>query len=165
MILEGVAHVFGDHINTDYIISGKYKTRLTDLDKMAEHIMEDIRPGFYEEIEPGDFIVGGLNFGCGSSREAAAWTIKKAGISAVLAINFARIFFRNAFNMGLAIFEAPGVSEGISEGDQISVNKDSGEIINHTTGSRFQATPIPPFMQELIEAGGLMAYVLKQKKA
>ncbi len=156
MIFEGIAHVFGDHINTDYIISGKYKSRLTDLDKMAEHIMEDIRPGFYKEIEPGDFIVGGLNFGCGSSREAAAWVIKKAGISAVLAINFARIFFRNAINIGIPVLRLD--TSSIQEGDRLRVNFDIGKVQNQTRSEVMSSHPLPPFIQKIIDAGGMENY-------
>ena len=130
MILKGVAHVFGDHMNTDNIIAGKYQalySRLEDLDKMSEYIMADIRPGFYREIRPGDFIVGGINFGCGSSRESAPWVIKKAGISAVLAKGFARIFFRNAINIGLPVLQMD--TSSILEGDQLSVDLTKGQAV------------------------------------
>lgn len=153
MILEGVAHVFGDHINTDYIISGKHKYRLTDLDKMAQYIMEDIRPNFYKEIRPGDFIVGGLNFGCGSSRETAAWVIKKAGISAVLAKNFARIFFRNAINVGLPALCLD--TSLIQEGDRLKVDLDTGKVENLTRGVVMSTHPIPSFIQKILDAGGM----------
>ncbi len=156
MILEGIAHVFGDHINTDYIISGKYKSRLTDLNKMAEHIMEDIRPGFYKEISPGDFIVGGVNFGCGSSREAAAWVIKKAGISAVLARRFARIFFRNAINVGVPLLRVD--TSSIQEGDRLRVDIDAGKVENLTHGGVMTTQPLPPFIQKIINAGGMENY-------
>jgi len=118
-------------------------------------------PGLFEKF----IIVAGKNFGCGSSREHAPMAIKGAGISCVIAESFARIFFRNAFNMGLAIFEASGISQGIQEGDRVMVNQDTGEIMDHTNGKRFFANPIPPFMQELIEAGGLMSYVLDKRRA
>lgn len=156
MILEGVAHVFGDHVNTDYIISGRYKSRLTDLDKMAEHIMEDIRPGFYKEIKSGDFIAGGINFGCGSSRETAAWVIKKAGISAVMAKNFARIFFRNAINIGLPVLSFD--TSSIQEGDRLRVNLDTGKVENLTRGEVMSTHPIPPFIQKILDAGGMENY-------
>ena len=133
MVLEGNAHVFGDHINTDYIISGKYKSRLTDLNEMAKHIMEDIRPDFYKEIQPGNFIVGGLNFGCGSSREAAAWVIKKAGIAAVLAKDFARIFFRNAINVGVPVLrvDTGSVQEGVLEHHAAIMPPAVSIVMNH----------------------------------
>ena len=157
MILEGNAHVFGDHINTDYIISGKYKSRLTDLNEMAKHIMEDIRPDFYNEIEPGNFIVGGLNFGCGSSREAAAWVIKKAGIAAVLAKDFARIFFRNAINVGVPVLRLDTGS--IQEGDRLKVDLDAGSIENLTRGGVLTTKPLPPFIQKIVDAGGMENYL------
>ena len=157
MILEGNAHVFGDHINTDYIISGKYKSRLTDLNEMAKHIMEDIRPDFYREIEPGNFIVGGLNFGCGSSREAAAWVIKKAGIAAVLAKDFARIFFRNAINVGVPVLRVDTGS--IKEGDRLKIDLDAGTIENLTRGGALTTQPLPPFIQKIVDAGGMENYL------
>jgi 3-isopropylmalate/(R)-2-methylmalate dehydratase small subunit len=157
MIIEGNAHVFGDHINTDYIISGKYKSRLTDLNEMAKHIMEDIRPDFFKEIEPGNFIVGGLNFGCGSSREAAAWVIKKAGIAAVLAKDFARIFFRNAINVGVPVLRVDTGS--IQEGDRLKIDLDAGTIENLTRGGALTTQPLPPFIQKIVDAGGMENYL------
>ena len=161
MVLEGFARVFGDHINTDYLISGKYKSRLTDLNEMAKHIMEDIRPGFYNEIKPGDFIVGGLNFGCGSSREAAAWVIKKAGISAVLAKDFARIFFRNSINIGVPVLRVD--TSSIQEGDKLNIDLDAGKIENLTRGDILTIQPIPPFIQEILDAGGMEEYLKTHK--
>lgn len=157
MVLEGNAHVFGDHINTDYIISGKYKSRLTDLNEMAKHIMEDIRPDFYKEIQPGNFIVGGLNFGCGSSREAAAWVIKKAGIAAVLAKDFARIFFRNAINVGVPVLRVDTGS--VQEGDRLRIDLDTGTIENLTRGDVLKTRPLPPFIQKIVDAGGMENYL------
>jgi 3-isopropylmalate/(R)-2-methylmalate dehydratase small subunit len=158
MILEGIAHVFGDHINTDYIISGKFKSRFTEVDKMVQYIMEDIRPGFYKEIRPGDFIVGGINLGCGSSRETAPWVIKKAGISAVLSKGFARIFFRNAVNVGLPVLRVETGS--IQEGDRLRVDLSKGEVENLTRGKGeiIQTHPLPPFMQRILDAGGMENY-------
>lgn len=163
MILEGAVWRFGDNVDTDVIIPATYLVT-TDYRELGKHCMEGLDPSFSEKVRPGDIIVAGKNFGCGSSREHAPMAIKGAGVSCVVAESFARIFFRNAFNMGLAIFEAPDVSEAIQTGDQLSVNQDTGEIIDHTRGRRFLASPIPPFMQGLIEAGGLMSYVLKQKQ-
>jgi 3-isopropylmalate dehydratase small subunit len=162
-VLEGKVWKFGDNIDTDVIIPAPYLVT-TDGIELGKHCMEGVDPKFSEKVGPGDIIVAGKNFGCGSSREHAPMAIKGVGISCVVAESFARIFFRNAFNMGLAIFEATGVYEGISAGDQISVNHDTGEITDHTNGRQFAAYPIPPFMQELIEAGGLMSYVLKHKQ-
>jgi len=153
MILEGTARVFGDHINTDYIISGKTKSRLTDLNEMAEYIMEDIRPGFYKEIHSGDFIVAGINFGCGSSREAAPWVIKKAGIAAVLAKGFARIFFRNAINTGLPVVRLD--TSFIQEGDRLRVDLDGGAVENLTQKRSMKAQPLPLFIQSILDAGGM----------
>ncbi len=163
MTLEGTVWKFGDNIDTDVIIPAPYLVS-TDSAELGKHCMEGVDPSFSEKVSAGDIIVAGKNFGCGSSREHAPMAIKGAGISCVVAESFARIFFRNAFNMGLAIFEAPGVSDGISAGDRISINQDTGEIIDHTNGKTFSANTIPPFMQGLIEAGGLMAYVLKKRR-
>ena len=163
MIFEGTVWKFGDNVDTDVIIPAPYLVT-TNLGELGKHCMEGLDPTFSQKVRSGDIIVAGKNFGCGSSREHAPMAIKGSGISCVVAEGFARIFFRNAFNMGLAIFEAPGVSEGIQAGDRLSVNQDTGEIVDHTTGRRLVANPIPPFMQELLEAGGLMPYVLKQRQ-
>ena len=153
MILEGTAHVFGNHVNTDYIISAKHKSRLTDLDEMAKLIMDDIRPGFYKEIHPGDFLVGGINFGCGSSRETAPWVIKKAGLAAVLAKGFARIFFRNSINVGLPVLRVD--TSSIQEGDRLKVDLDKGSVENLTRGGVLGTHPLPPFIQKILDAGGM----------
>ncbi len=157
MILEGKAHVFGDHINTDYIISAKHKTRTTDVSAMTEYIMEDIRPGFFKEIEPGDFIVGGINFGCGSSRETAPRVIKLAGLSAVLAKGFARIFFRNSINIGLRVVRMDTGS--IQEGDRLRVDLTAGRVENMTRTQMITINPLPPFIQEILNAGGVKNYL------
>jgi len=156
MSLTGIAHVFGNHINTDYIISGKHKARLTDIKQMAEYLMEDIRPGFFSEIQQGDFIVGGVNFGCGSSRETAAWVIKEAGISAVLACGFARIFFRNAINIGLPAIRVD--TSAIQEGDRLRVDLEKGIVENLTRKDVLSTIPLPPFMQRILDAGGMLNY-------
>ncbi|MEI7671240.1 MAG: 3-isopropylmalate dehydratase [Deltaproteobacteria bacterium] len=157
MRLEGIAHVFGDHINTDYIISAKHKGRFSDIKQMVEFIMEDIRPEFYKEIKPGDFIVGGINFGCGSSREAAPAVIKEAGIAAVLATGFARIFFRNAINIGLPAVRVD--TQSIQEGDQLRVDLDKGTVENLTKGGIITTQPLPPFVQRIVYAGGMENYL------
>lgn len=159
MIIKGRAHVFGDHINTDYIVSAKVKNRLTDLDEMSKYIMEDIRPGFYSEIRPGDFIVGGINFGCGSSREAAPGIIKRAGISAVIAKGFARIFFRNSINIGLLVLYAD--TSEINEGDQLLVNLNDGKIENATKGLLISTQSVPPFIKGIVDEGGIKNYLKK----
>ena len=163
MTIQGTVWKFGDNIDTDMIIPAPYLVT-TDSTELGRHCMESADHAFSGKVRPGDMIVAGKNFGCGSSREHAPMAIKGAGISCVVAEGFARIFFRNAFNMGLAIVEAQGVSEGIAAGDWIAVNQDTGEIIDYTNGRQFSANPIPPFMQRLIEAGGLISYVLKQKQ-
>lgn len=163
MTLEGRVWKFGDNIDTDVIIPAPYLVT-TDMVELGKHCMEGVDASFAEKVIPGDIIVAGTNFGCGSSREHAPMALKGAGISCVIAEGFARIFFRNAFNMGLAIFESPGIVQGIQEGDRVSVDQDTGEIIDHTNGKRFLANPIPPFMQELIEVGGLMSHVMSKRR-
>jgi 3-isopropylmalate dehydratase small subunit len=164
MKIEGTVWKFGDNIDTDVIIPAPYLVT-TDMEELGKHCMEGVDATFAAKVGPGDIIVAGKNFGCGSSREHAPIAIKGAGISCVIAEGFARIFFRNAFNMGLAIFESRGVFQAIQEGDRVSVNRDTGEIMDHTNGKQLFANSIPPFMQELIEAGGLMSYVLNQRRA
>ncbi len=163
MTLEGKVWKFGNNIDTDVIIPAPYLVT-TDMVELGKHCMEGVDASFAEKVRPGDIIVAGTNFGCGSSREHAPMALKGIGISCVIAEGFARIFFRNAFNMGLAIFESPGIVQGIQEGDQVSVDQDTGEIIDHTNGKRFIANPIPPFMQELLEAGGLMSHILSKRR-
>jgi len=163
MSMEGNVWKFGDNIDTDVIIPAPYLVT-TDSGELGKHCMEGVDPSFARKVKPGDIIVAGKNFGCGSSREHAPMAIKGAGVACVVAESFARIFFRNAFNMGLPIFEASGVSEATAQGNRMLVDPDTGEILDLTNGRRFSAQPIPPFMQALIEAGGLMAYVLKQAR-
>jgi 3-isopropylmalate/(R)-2-methylmalate dehydratase small subunit len=127
--------------------------------ELAKHCIEDADKDFMKKLEPGDIIVGGDNFGCGSSREHAPIAIKAAGVSAVIAKTFARIFFRNAINIGLPILECPEAVEGIKPGDEVAIDLEIGQIDNLTSGKSFQAAPFPPFMRELIQAGGLINYV------
>lgn len=164
MRFRGKAWLFGDNIDTDAIIPARY-LNTSDSQELARHCMEDADPNFVNNMRPGDIIVAGKNFGCGSSREHAPIAIKAAGVSCVIAESFARIFYRNAFNMGLPILECPGINGKIREGDDISVDLANGVIENHSTGKIFRAEPIPPFMQELIEAGGLIPYVKKKMMA
>jgi len=145
---------FGDNIDTDLIIAARYLNS-SDPAHLAKYVMEDADPDFVNRLNPGDIIVAGENFGCGSSREHAPIALKAAGVSAVIAKSFARIFYRNAFNMGLPIFELPQ-SDEIAEGEKITVYLESGEIV--TPKGSYKFSPIPPFMQELIQAGGLIAY-------
>ncbi len=158
MIYKGRAWKFGANVDTDAIVPARY-LNTWDPQELASHLMEDVDPKFREKIQPGDIIVAEDNFGCGSSREHAPIAIKSGGISCVVAKNFARIFYRNSFNMGLPIFESPEAVNEIREGDELEVDSQTGSMHNITTGQTYQAQPIPPFMQQLIEAGGLMNYV------
>jgi 3-isopropylmalate/(R)-2-methylmalate dehydratase small subunit len=160
MTLKGKVHKFGDDINTDEIIPARY-LNTSDPGELARHAMEDADPDFVKKLKPGDFIVAGKNFGCGSSREHAPVALKAAGVAAVIAESFARIFYRNAFNMGLPIFEAPQAAAAIKAGEKIEVNPDTGEIIDKSTGKAYLSSPLPPFMQELLADGGLMAHLKK----
>jgi 3-isopropylmalate/(R)-2-methylmalate dehydratase small subunit len=161
MELKGKAHKFGDDINTDEILPARY-LNTSDPMELAKHAMEDADPEFVKKAKPGDFVVAGKNFGCGSSREHAPVALKAAGLAGVIAVSFARIFYRNAFNMGLTILEAPDAAKEIEGGQEISVNFDTGEITNLTTGKKYLSHPIPPFMQELLADGGLIAHIKKQ---
>jgi 3-isopropylmalate/(R)-2-methylmalate dehydratase small subunit len=164
MELKGKVHKFGDDVNTDEIIPARY-LNTSDPMELAKHAMEDADPEFVNKMKPGDFIVAGKNFGCGSSREHAPIALKAAGISGVIADSFARIFYRNAFNMGLAIFESPEAAAALKNGQEISVDMDSGVITDLATGKKFSSQPIPPFMQQLLADGGLMAFVKKHSEA
>ena len=159
--MKGKAWKFANDINTDEIIPARYLNTI-DPQELARHCMEDADKDFMKKISAGDIIVAGKNFGCGSSREHAPIAIKAANISCVIAESFARIFYRNAFNMGLYIFESKEASEKIKGGDEIEVNVQKGVIKNITRKEEYKITPIPDFMQELINAGGLMEYVKKQ---
>ncbi len=160
MEVQGKAIKLGDNINTDFIISGRYKFQITDIKELAKHIMEDIDPDFPKKITPGDSVlVAGKNFGMGSSREQAPLVIKGAGLNAVLAQSFARIFFRNAFNIGLLLIETD--TDRISENDRVSIDLDKGVVKNLTRGVDLPIKPLPPFMQELLKEGGLVNYIKK----
>lgn len=156
-MIKGTAHKFGSNIDTDVIIPARY-LNTTDAAELASHCMQDIDADFVSRVKPGDVIVAEDNFGCGSSREHAPIAIKASGIACVIANTFARIFYRNALNIGLPILECPEAAAGISAGDEVEVDLDSGRITNTTTGESYQAKPFPPFMQELISAGGLIQY-------
>jgi 3-isopropylmalate/(R)-2-methylmalate dehydratase small subunit len=158
MQFTGRVWKFGDNINTDEIIPARY-LNTSDPAELARHCMEDADPDFPRKVGPGDIIVAGQNFGCGSSREHAPIAIKAAGVACVIAGSFARIFYRNSFNMGLPILECPEAVTRIAEGDRVTVELDSGEIILSGTAGTLVAQPIPPFMRNLINAGGLMNYV------
>ncbi|HHZ20124.1 MAG TPA: 3-isopropylmalate dehydratase small subunit [Firmicutes bacterium] len=158
MKLTGRVWRFGDDVDTDLIIPARY-LNTSDPKELAAHCMEDADPSFAGKVQPGDIIVAGKNFGCGSSREHAPIAIKAAGVACVIGATFARIFYRNAINIGLPILESPEASSGIEEGHQVEVDLETGTIKNLTTGESYSAKPFPPFMQELIAAGGLIPYV------
>lgn len=161
MIYKGRVWKFGDNIDTDAIIPARY-LNTSDPKELAAHCMEDADPEFVSKIKEGDIILGGENFGCGSSREHAPIAIKAAKISCVVAKSFARIFYRNAFNMGLPIFESAELWSEIKEGEEISVDSVKGEITVIATGKIFTINPIPPFMEQLIADGGLMKHIAKK---
>ncbi len=156
MQAHGTARKFGDHVDTDVIIPARYLAS-QDPKELASHCMEDIDAAFVQNHNEGDLMVAGWNFGCGSSREHAPIAIKAAGISCVIAKTFARIFYRNAINIGLAILECPAASDGIADGDEVSVDFDTGVITNVTKHEMYQAEPFPPFIKDMIRSGGLMA--------
>ena len=156
--ISGKVWCFGDNIDTDLIIAARY-LNTSDPKELAKHVMEDADPEFVSKVKAGDIIVAGENFGCGSSREHAPIALKAAGVSAVVAKSFARIFYRNAFNTGLPIFEL-AETDAIQEGDTIAIAMESGEVKNGAKTYKF--TPIPPFMQELLASGGLMNYAKKE---
>ena len=155
---HGKAFVFGDDVNTDVILPGKY-LNVTDPVELASHCMESEDPEFTAKAQPGDIMIAGKNFGCGSSREHAPLSIKYLGISCVIAKTFARIFYRNAINIGLAIMECPEASEKIEAGDEVAVDFDTGVITNITKNETYQSNPFPEFIKEIIQAGGLMASI------
>ena len=161
MEARGTVFKYGDNIDTDVIIPARY-LNTQNARELADHCMEDIDKTFITRVQNGDIMVGGENFGCGSSREHAPLAIKTAGIACVIAASFARIFYRNAINIGLPILECPAASAAIREGDTVSVNFDTGVITDETTGETFQAEPFPPFIQKIIRSGGLMASLQAQ---
>ena len=163
MNAKGLVHKYGDNVDTDVIIPARY-LNIADKKELATHCMEDIDTNFVKVVNQGDVMVGGLNFGCGSSREHAPMVIKESGISCVIAKTFARIFYRNAINIGLAILECPEASEGIDAGDEVAVDFDTGVITNLTKNETYQASPFPEFIKEIIQAGGLMASIQKGGK-
>ena len=161
-MITGKVWNFGANVDTDIIIAARYLNS-SDPEHLAKYIMEDADPEFPNKLQRGDIIVAGENFGCGSSREHAPIALKAAGVAAVVAPSFARIFYRNSFNMGLPIFELPESLE-IKEGDNISIDLDKGLIINNTSNKTYEFTAIPDFMQELIASGGLINYAKAEMK-
>ena len=164
MNAKGFVHKYGDNVDTDVIIPARY-LNIADKQELATPCMEDIDKNFVQVVKGGDVMVGGFNFGCGSSREHAPMVIKESGISCVIAKTFARIFYRNAINIGLAILECPEASEKIQSGDEVSIDFDTGLITNLTKGETYQANPFPEFIKEIIQAGGLMADIKKRQEA
>ena len=164
MALRGHTLNYGDHVDTDVIIAARY-LNTTDPVELAKHCMEDAGDNFIARVQPGDFIVAGENFGCGSSREHAPIAIKACGISAVIAKSFARIFFRNAINVGLPILESPEAAGDAQPGDEFELELETGTIRNLTQGKTYQAEPFPEFLRQIIDAGGLVNYVAEQQKA
>ncbi len=155
MKANGYVHKYGDNVDTDVIIPARY-LNTADHKELAAHCMEDIDKDFVKKVDDGDIMVGGANFGCGSSREHAPIAIKNSGISCVIAKTFARIFFRNAINIGLAILECPEASEKIENGDKVSIDFDTGIITNETKNETYQAEPFPEFIKDIINSDGLM---------
>ena len=158
MQAKGKVFKYGDNVDTDVIIPARYLA-IADPKELAEHCMEDIDRDFVKKVQPGNIMVAGKNFGCGSSREHAPLVIKVSGISCVIAETFARIFYRNAINIGLPIIECPEASKGIDEGDEVEVDFDSGMIYNRTKGTEFKGQAFPEFMQKIIKAEGLINYI------
>lgn len=160
---KGFVHKYGDNVDTDVIIPARY-LNIADKKELATHCMEDIDKNFVHAVKAGDVMVGGFNFGCGSSREHAPMVIKESGISCVIAKTFARIFYRNAINIGLPILECEAAANGIDAGDEVEVNFDTGVITDVTKGESWQAAAFPPFIQNIIKAGGLLKS-LKEREA
>jgi 3-isopropylmalate dehydratase small subunit len=163
MKVNGRVWQFGDNVDTDAIIPARY-LNTSDPQELARHCMEDADAAFADGVKPGTIIVAGKNFGSGSSREHAPLAIKAAGVPCVIAAGFARIFYRNAFNIGLPILESPEAVQGSGQGDELEVDLDTGEIRNLTRRQTFRAHPIPPFMQELIRDGGLIRHLARRMK-
>ena len=160
-MFKGKVWKYGDNVDTDVIIPARY-LNTTKAEELAKHCMEDIDPGFASAVQSGDIMVGGWNFGCGSSREHAPIAIQASGVSCVIAASFARIFYRNSINIGFPILECPKASEAIRSGDIISVDTKTGLITDETTGEVFEAKAFPPFIDNIISKGGLLPY-LKEK--
>ena len=158
MNAHGIVHKYGDHVDTDVIIPARYLNTQSHKE-LASHCMEDIDKDFIHRVKDGDIMVAGVNFGCGSSREHAPVAIKASGISCVIAANFARIFYRNAINIGFPILECPKAAAEIANGDQVSVDFATGTITDETTGKTYHATAFPPFIQKIIAHGGLLSYL------
>ena len=158
---EGRVWKFDDNVDTDVIIPARY-LNVSDKKELARNCFADLRPEFSEGVHQGDYIIGGSNFGCGSSREHAPLAIKESGITAVIAKSFARIFYRNSFNIGLPLLECEEVADSMEDNDHMSLDLTTGEIVNRGNGKRFSAKPIPDFMRKIIQAGGLVEYIKRE---
>ena len=164
MTAQGTVFKYGDNVDTDVIIPARY-LNIADPKELASHAMEDIDTEFVKNVKPDDIIVANKNFGCGSSREHAPRVLKDNGVACVIAASFARIFYRNAINIGLAILECPEASEKIDSGDEVAIDFDTGVITNLTKGETYQANPFPDFIKKIIQAGGLMADIKNRQEA
>lgn len=162
--INGDVWKFGDDISTDLIISGKYKFKTLDMGKLSEHAMEGADPEFSEKVTDGDVIVAGENFGCGSSREQAPLVLKELGVGAIVSKFFARIFFRNAINVGIPVIEDEEIPEKTSEGDELKIDLEGGMVKNVTTGETFEVDPLPDFLLQLLKDGGLVEQYKKDGK-
>lgn len=160
--IKGKVWKYGDNINTDLIIPGKYKFKTVDLNELAKHAMEGIDPKFAENVKKGDIIVAGKNFGCGSSREQAPLALKYAGVGAVIAKSFARIFYRNSINVGLPIFEGQEVSDATESGDVLEIDLENGLVLNLTKNISFATKPLPSFLLKIMQDGGLVEHFKKR---
>lgn len=163
MKAHGKVHKYGDNVDTDVIIPARY-LNTTDNKELASHCMEDIDKEFVKKVKQGDIMVGGFNFGCGSSREHAPIAIKASGISCIIAKSFARIFYRNAINIGLAIIESEEIASNINANDEVEIDFEKGEIKNLSTNKSFKTQPFPPFIQEIINANGYVNFVAHKKE-
>ncbi|MDD2889179.1 MAG: 3-isopropylmalate dehydratase small subunit [bacterium] len=163
-MIKGKVWKFGDDVNTDVIYPGKYLSITADPVEMAKHSFETVYPNFIKEAKPGDIVVGGKFFGCGSSREQAVTCLKHFGIKAIIAESFARIYYRNAINLGLPILVCKGISSKVNQGDIVDIEFETGKIKNTTTGEEMQATPLPAFIMEIINTGGLIPYLRQTAK-
>ena len=160
-VLKGKAFVYGANIDTDQIYPGRCLD-LTDPDQVAKHAMEGADPNFVKEVQPGDLIVASTNFGCGSSREHAAVTLKTAGVGAILADSFGRIFYRNVINLGVPLIVCPGISKIVKRGDVLTVDMTTGKVVNETTGASAQAQPLSEYVMNILESGGIKPMIKKQ---
>ncbi len=163
-VIEGRAHVYGDNVDTDVIIPARYLTTI-DPAELAAHCLEDLDPDFVKNVKPGDVIVAGRNFGSGSSREHAPIAIKASGIACIVAVSFARIFYRNSINVGLPIVECPDIADGVESGDVVRIDMAGGVVENVARGRSHAATPLPSFMKDILDAGGLMPWVKRSLDA